>query len=52
MALPQIRAGVGLSDGATTWVVNAYGLAFGAPLLAGQRTCSAPRRSLPPRRPW
>ncbi|MER7465334.1 MFS transporter [Streptomyces sp. NPDC097981] len=37
VALPQIRAGVGLSDGATTWVVNAYGLAFGALLLAGGR---------------
>ncbi|MFI9100819.1 MFS transporter [Streptomyces fildesensis] len=38
VALPQIRAGVGLSDGGTTWVVNAYGLAFGALLLAGGRT--------------
>lgn len=37
VALPQIRAGVGLSDSATTWVVNAYGLAFGALLLAGGR---------------
>ncbi|MFD5082194.1 MFS transporter [Kitasatospora sp. NPDC058406] len=37
VALPQIRAGVGLSDGAVTWVVNAYGLAFGALLLAGGR---------------
>ncbi|MEU6215747.1 MFS transporter [Streptomyces sp. NPDC047023] len=37
VALPQIRDGVGLSDGATTWVVNAYGLAFGALLLAGGR---------------
>ncbi|WP_410586342.1 DHA2 family efflux MFS transporter permease subunit [Amycolatopsis sp. lyj-23] len=37
VALPQIRAGVGLSDTATTWVVNAYGLAFGALLLAGGR---------------
>ncbi|BBC98673.1 MFS transporter [Streptomyces rochei] len=37
VALPQIRSGVGLSDGATTWVVNAYGLAFGALLLAGGR---------------
>ncbi|MER5729035.1 MFS transporter [Streptomyces sp. NPDC002138] len=37
VALPQIRAGVGLSDGGTTWVVNAYGLAFGALLLAGGR---------------
>ncbi|MFI7599153.1 MFS transporter [Actinoplanes sp. NPDC049681] len=38
VALPQVRAGVGLSDGGTTWVVNAYGLAFGALLLAGGRS--------------
>ncbi|WP_405016304.1 MFS transporter [Kitasatospora sp. NBC_00070] len=37
VALPHIRAGIGLSDGGTTWVVNAYGLAFGALLLAGGR---------------
>ncbi|MYV92860.1 MFS transporter, partial [Streptomyces sp. SID1034] len=37
VALPEIRAGVGLSDTGTTWVVNAYGLAFGALLLAGGR---------------
>ncbi|MFF3013589.1 MFS transporter [Streptomyces sp. NPDC057939] len=37
VALPQIRSGVGLSDGGTTWVVNAYSLAFGALLLAGGR---------------
>ncbi|MEU6217692.1 MFS transporter [Streptomyces sp. NPDC047022] len=37
VAIPQIRAGVGLSEGGTTWVVNAYGLAFGALLLAGGR---------------
>ncbi|MER6444241.1 MFS transporter [Streptomyces venezuelae] len=37
VALPQIRSGVGLSDGGMTWVVNAYGLAFGALLLAGGR---------------
>ncbi|MFE3323417.1 MFS transporter [Streptomyces sp. NPDC059176] len=37
VALPQIRTGVGLSDGGTTWVVNAYGVAFGALLLAGGR---------------
>ncbi|MFI9323304.1 MFS transporter [Kitasatospora aureofaciens] len=37
VALPQIRDGVGLSDSAITWVVNAYGLAFGALLLAGGR---------------
>ncbi|MFK4105770.1 DHA2 family efflux MFS transporter permease subunit [Streptomyces sp. NPDC019531] len=37
VALPRIRDGVGLSDSGTTWVVNAYGLAFGALLLAGGR---------------
>ncbi|MFF6834034.1 MFS transporter [Streptomyces sp. NPDC012438] len=37
VALPQIRAGAALSDDGTTWVVNAYGLAFGALLLAGGR---------------
>ncbi|MER5966636.1 MFS transporter [Streptomyces sp. NPDC002057] len=37
VALPRIRAGAGLSDSGTTWVVNAYGLAFGALLLAGGR---------------
>ncbi|KJY34750.1 MFS transporter, partial [Streptomyces katrae] len=37
VALPQIRDGVGLSDSAITWVVNAYGLAFGALLPAGGR---------------
>ncbi|MFE1807947.1 MFS transporter [Streptomyces sp. NPDC059533] len=37
VALPQIRSGAGLSDAGTTWVVNAYGLAFGALLLAGGR---------------
>ncbi|MFJ6985871.1 MULTISPECIES: MFS transporter [unclassified Streptomyces] len=37
VAIPQIRSGVGLSDSGTTWVVNAYGLAFGALLLAGGR---------------
>ncbi|MFI2348280.1 MFS transporter [Streptomyces sp. NPDC019443] len=37
VALPQIRAGVGLSADGTTWVINAYGLAFGALLLAGGR---------------
>lgn len=37
VALTQIVAGVGLSDGGTTWLVNAYGLAFGALLLAGGR---------------
>ncbi|WP_369184884.1 MFS transporter [Streptomyces sp. Y1] len=37
VALPQIRAGAGLSESGTTWVVNAYGLVFGALLLAGGR---------------
>ncbi|MGV9266219.1 MFS transporter [Kitasatospora sp. NPDC003701] len=37
VALPRIHAAIDLSDGATTWVINAYGLAFGALLLAGGR---------------
>ncbi|MFF9580506.1 MFS transporter [Streptomyces achromogenes] len=37
VALPQISSGVGLSDNGTTWVINAYGLAFGALLLPGGR---------------
>jgi EmrB/QacA subfamily drug resistance transporter len=37
VALPHIRSGVGLTDSGTTWVVNAYNLAFGALLLAGGR---------------
>ncbi|GAB2583068.1 DHA2 family efflux MFS transporter permease subunit [Streptomyces capparidis] len=37
VALPAVRDGVGLSDGGTAWVVNAYGLAFGALLLLGGR---------------
>ncbi|MFG3283381.1 MFS transporter [Streptomyces sp. NPDC048111] len=37
VALPQIRTATGLSDTGITWVVNAYGLAFGALLLAGGR---------------
>ncbi|MFF7206379.1 MFS transporter [Streptomyces sp. NPDC008141] len=37
VALPQIRSGVDLSADGTTWVINAYGLAFGALLLAGGR---------------
>ncbi|MGW2650433.1 hypothetical protein ACWC2T_37445 [Streptomyces sp. NPDC001393] len=50
MAL-RIRAGPGLSDSAAPWVVNAHGLAFGAPLLAGGRPTSpdADRRSRPVR---
>ncbi|KQV15370.1 MULTISPECIES: MFS transporter [unclassified Kitasatospora] len=38
VALPAIRDGVGLSSGGMTWVINAYGLAFGALLLLGGRT--------------
>ncbi|GAA1249139.1 MFS transporter [Kitasatospora nipponensis] len=37
VALPSIRAGMGLSDSGTTWVVDAYSLAFGALLLAAGR---------------
>ncbi|MEV6397697.1 MFS transporter [Streptomyces sp. NPDC051907] len=37
VALPQIHAGVSLSADGVTWVINAYGLAFGALLLAGGR---------------
>ncbi|MEV5147740.1 MFS transporter, partial [Streptomyces sp. NPDC052727] len=35
---------MGLSDGAAPWVVNAYGLAFGALLLAGGRAADLPGR--------
>ncbi len=47
VALPQIRSGVGLSDSGTTWVVNAYGLAFcgcrgSAPTAATPSTSWAP----------
>ncbi|WP_241002900.1 hypothetical protein [Streptomyces sp. CB01881] len=37
VALPAVRDGVGLSDSGMSWVVNAYGLAFGALLLPGGR---------------
>lgn len=37
VALPAIRAGLDLTPEGTSWVVNAYGLAFGAPLLLGGR---------------
>ncbi|MDX3853151.1 MFS transporter [Streptomyces sp. AK02-01A] len=37
VALPSVRDGVGLSDAGMSWVVNAYGLAFGALLLLGGR---------------
>ncbi|MFI5982413.1 MFS transporter [Streptomyces sp. NPDC051555] len=48
VALPQIRTGMDLSDSATTWVVNAYSLGFGALLLAGGRAADlfGRRRSL------
>ncbi|TXS44036.1 MFS transporter [Streptomyces sp. uw30] len=38
VALPQIRAGLDLSDTGQAWTVNAYVLAFGALLLPGGRT--------------
>ncbi|WP_406177266.1 MFS transporter [Streptomyces sp. NBC_00996] len=37
VALPQIRAGLDLSDTGQAWTVNAYVLVFGALLLAGGR---------------
>ncbi|MGW1990987.1 MFS transporter [Embleya sp. NPDC001921] len=37
VALPQVRDGVGLSGTGMAWVINAYGLAFGALLLPGGR---------------
>ncbi|GAA3119050.1 hypothetical protein GCM10020254_77600 [Streptomyces goshikiensis] len=37
VALPSVRDGVGLSDAGMSWVVNSYGLAFGALLLLGGR---------------
>ncbi|WP_413804874.1 MFS transporter [Streptomyces sp. OE57] len=37
VALPQLRDSVALSDSGMAWVVNAYGLAFGALLLLGGR---------------
>ncbi|MFC9585040.1 MFS transporter [Streptomyces yangpuensis] len=37
VALPAVRDGVGLSDAGMSWVVTAYGLAFGALLLLGGR---------------
>lgn len=37
VALPAIRAGLGLTAEGMSWVVNAYGLAFGALLLLGGR---------------
>jgi EmrB/QacA subfamily drug resistance transporter len=35
VALPAIRSGLGLTPAGLSWVVNAYGLAFGALLLLG-----------------
>ncbi|MFJ8039857.1 MFS transporter [Kitasatospora sp. NPDC096147] len=48
VALPQISAGAGLTEGGTAWVVNAYGLVFGALLLLGGRAADllGPRRVL------
>ncbi|WP_063831246.1 MFS transporter [Streptomyces sp. NRRL F-2664] len=37
VALPAVRDGVGLTESGMSWVVNAYGLAFGALLLLGGR---------------
>ncbi|MFD3440160.1 DHA2 family efflux MFS transporter permease subunit [Streptomyces sp. NPDC058685] len=37
VALPAVRDGVQLTDSGMSWVVNAYGLAFGALLLLGGR---------------
>lgn len=37
VALPAVRDGIGLSDSGMSWVVNSYGLAFGALLLPGGR---------------
>lgn len=37
VALPQVRDGIGLTGDGMAWVVNAYGLAFGALLLPGGR---------------
>ncbi|GGF37173.1 MFS transporter [Williamsia phyllosphaerae] len=37
IALPQAQADLQISDGARTWVVTAYALAFGALLLLGGR---------------
>ncbi|MDI9889161.1 MFS transporter [Streptomyces sp. HNM0645] len=41
VALPQIRAGLDLSDTGQAWTVNAYVLAFGALLLPGGRAGDA-----------
>ncbi|MET7430781.1 MULTISPECIES: MFS transporter [Streptomyces] len=46
VALPRIQSGVGLSDAVAPWVVNAYGLAFGALLLAGGRAADLLGRRL------
>src|SRR5581483_10844717 len=37
VALPAIRAGLGLTPGALEWVVNCYALTFGGFLLLGGR---------------
>ncbi|RKT53899.1 MFS transporter [Saccharothrix australiensis] len=41
VALPSIRAGLGLTDTGLSWVVNGYGLAFGALLLLGGQLTDA-----------
>ncbi|MFD7628399.1 MFS transporter [Streptomyces sp. NPDC059851] len=48
VALPRIRDAVALSDTGMSWVVNAYGLAFGALLLLGGRAAdlTGARRAL------
>ncbi|MCO1580222.1 MFS transporter [Crossiella sp. SN42] len=47
VALPAIRTGLGFDPAGLSWVVNAYGLAFGALLLPGGRLADlAGRRRL------
>lgn len=41
VALPRIRAGLGMSDTGQAWTINAYVLAFGALLLVGGRAGDA-----------
>jgi MFS family permease len=41
VALPEITAALGFSDGAEQWVVSAYALGFGALLLAGGQIADA-----------
>ncbi|MER7661878.1 MFS transporter [Streptomyces sp. NPDC096193] len=44
VALPAVRDGVQLSESGMSWVVNAYGLAFGALLLLGGRAADLLKR--------